>query len=161
MRVVVIGAGYVNEVTRLARDHFDNFRVCVPERGYCNASVEVKKRISVDVFQDRSVAALYYKWVAARVARRNVLSITVQYLFGFRSRESGFHLRQSCLGNRLHKTSTTFEENETFIAGNVPAHRAWLMEGWSVREKVSADRAGGAYGCISHLGHLPFRMLKS
>src|SRR6266404_7291995 len=59
------------------------------------------------------------------------------------------------------KPPRTVEQNETFIAGYVPAHRAWLMEGWSVREKVSADRAGGAYGCVSHLGHLPFRVLKS
>src|SRR6266404_2112340 len=106
MRVVVIGSGYVNEVTRLPCDHFNYFRMSVPERGDCNACVEVKKRISVDVFQDRSVAALHHERVAARIARRNVLSITVQYLFGFRSRESGLYLRQSCLGNRLHKAST-------------------------------------------------------
>src|SRR6266849_5114338 len=105
MRVIVIGAGYVNELTRLASDHFGYFRVCVPERDDRNAGVEVKKRISVDVFQDRSVAALYHERVAARVTRRNVFRITVENLFGFRSRKSSFHLRQSCLGNRLHKTS--------------------------------------------------------
>src|SRR5882724_10056249 len=106
MRIVIIGSGYVNELTRLPRDHFDYFRVSVSERGDCNACVEVKKRIPVDVFDDRSVAALHLERVAARVARRNVLSITVENLFGFRSRESGFYLRQSCLGNSLHKTST-------------------------------------------------------
>jgi hypothetical protein len=30
------------------------------------------------------------------------------------------------------------------------------MEGLSVREEVSADRAGGGYDRVSHLRHLPF-----
>jgi len=31
------------------------------------------------------------------------------------------------------------------------------MEGCSVREEVSSDRAGGASDCMSHLRHLPFK----
>src|SRR5262245_30545938 len=153
MGIVIISAGYVDKLSCLPFDDFNDFRMRVSKSCHCNTGIEIEKRVSIDVFEDCSVAALDDERIASRIAGGNKLGVAFQKLFCFRPRESSLYLRQRGLGNRLHGTSSMFETDKYAGARTCQIVLARRMM-FSLRRGSCGSFEGRMSLCDS-LGYLP------
>src|SRR5271154_6927197 len=91
--VIEVCSRHVQEVSRLALDGFDDAWVAMASGDYCNACVEVEETVSINIFDNCSLASLDDEGVAPRIGGGKDLIVSVDNRLSARPGQSRHQMR--------------------------------------------------------------------